>query len=198
MDALSTRIRLKIPGMCNIENVMATFAVDLALGFDLESIKDKIESFNVVKGRFEKISTIGGVNIFMDAAHNPEGMERLLDGLIFEGRLLITLDNPDTLTVRDKVRIGSVLGRYADVIVASAKNETTEEVDLNASKMVLDGAGDIEKYQTVKVSDAIFKALEIANEKDTIIHMGPGVVNAYDNVKSEINIGIKLYEDSKI
>ncbi|MEN6553893.1 MAG: hypothetical protein ABFC34_13525, partial [Methanobacterium sp.] len=58
-----------------------------------------------------------------------------------------------------------------------------------------DGADGIETYQTTNIADSILKALEIAKEGDTIIHIGPGVVNAYDNVKSEIHKGIKAYKD---
>lgn len=194
-DPCSMRIHLKVPGACNIENAMAAFTTDMILGFDLDYIKNKIENFSGVNGRFEKIDTVDDVNIFMDAAHNPEAMERLLDGLNLEGRLIITIDNPDTITIRDKFKIGSILGKYADVVIASAKNETTEEMDTDAAKTVINGADGIETYQTLNVADAVLKALEIANKEDTIIHIGPGVVNAYKNVKSEINDGIKIYKE---
>jgi UDP-N-acetylmuramyl tripeptide synthase len=194
-DPCTMRIMLKSPGACNIENAMAAFAVDMILDFDLDYIKDKMESFSGVAGRFEKIDLINGINIFMDAAHNPEAAERLLDGLTLEGKLIISVDNPDTLTVRDKFKMGTVLGKYADVVIASAKNETTEVVDIEAAETVVDGADGIETYQTINIADSISKALEIAKEGDTIIHIGPGVVNAYDNVKSEIYKGIKEYKD---
>ena len=96
----------------------------------------------------------------MDAAHNPEAMERLLDGLNLEERLIISVDNPDTLTVRDKFKIGSILGKYADVVIASAKNETTEEIDFNAAKTVIEGASNLESYQTINVADVNFKGIE--------------------------------------
>lgn len=32
----------------------------------------------------------------MDAAHNPESMEKLFEGMEFQGRLIVSLDNPDT------------------------------------------------------------------------------------------------------
>lgn len=194
-DPCDMRINLKLPGACNIENAMATFAIDMILDFDLDHIKNKIESFSGVDGRFEKIDVINDVNIFMDAAHNPEAMERLLNGLNLERKLIISLDNPDTLTVRDKFKIGSIIGKYADVIIASAKNETTEKIDIDAAKTVIEGADSIETYQTVSVEDSIYKALEIAKSGDTIIHIGPGVVNAYDNVKSDIYKGIENYKD---
>ncbi|MGB9937633.1 MAG: Mur ligase family protein [Methanobacterium sp.] len=196
-DPISMRVNLKVPGSCNVENALAVFAANMALDFDLDYIKEKIETFPGVNGRFEKIDTVNHVNIFMDAAHNPEAMERLLDGLNVDGNLIISVDNPDTLTVRDKFKVGETLGKYADVVIASAKNETTEKIDENASKAVIDGASNLESYQTITVADSILKALKIANKRDTIIHIGPGVVNAYDNVKSDIYKGIEAFKSLK-
>jgi len=194
-DPCNIRIKLKLPGACNIENAMAAFAVDMILDFDLDYIKNKMESFSGVDGRFEKIDIIDDINIFMDAAHNPEAMERLLNGLNLEGKLIISVDNPDTLTVRDKFKIGTIIGKYADVVIASAKNETTEKIDVDAAETVIKGAKGIETYQTTNIADAICNALKIAKKGDTIIHIGPGVVNAYENVKSEIHGGIENYKD---
>lgn len=196
-DPISMSISLKIPGSCNIENALAAFAADIALDFDLDHIKAKLESFPGVNGRFEKIDIVDHVNVFMDAAHNPEAMERLLNGLNLDKRLIISIDNPDTLTVRDKSKIGSILGEYADVVIASAKNETTEEIDVKAANEVIEGASNLESYGTTNVIDSILKALQIANKGDTIIHIGPGVVNAYENVKSDIYKGIEEYKKFK-
>ncbi|MGF7117852.1 Mur ligase family protein [Methanobacterium oryzae] len=192
-ESCTMRVKLKVPGMCNVENALAVFASDIILDFDLEDIKDKIESFQGVNGRFEKIDTVNEVNIFMDAAHNPEAMERLLEGMNVEGKLIITIDNPDTLTTRDKFKAGHALKKYVDVVIASAKNETTEQIDMDAALEVVEGAKGLETYTTKNIVDAIIKALEIADNGDTIIHIGPGVVNAYKQVKSDIIDGIIAY-----
>lgn len=190
-----TDIQLKIPGSCNIENALAALGTGLVLGFDLEYLKEQIESFPGVKGRFEKIGQLNEVNIFMDAAHNPESMEKLLEGLSVPGRLIISLDNPDTLTTRDKSKIGGILDKKADVIISSAKNETTEEIDWTAVEEVISGAEAVESYGVEDVTTSILMALEISAPGDTILHLGPGVVNAYSNVKNDILKALDYYED---
>lgn len=189
-------LKLNVPGLYNIENAISTMTTALVLGFELDYIKDKLESFKGVKGRFEKIDNIGGVNIFMDAAHNPESMEKLFEGLKVQGRLIISLDNPDTLTVRDKFKIGTILGKNADVVIASAKNETTEIVDIGAAQEVASGSKNTETYITENVGKSITKALDIASKGDMILHIGPGVVNAYSNVKEDILNAIKIFQES--
>lgn len=194
VEAFEKDIEIKVPGQCNLENILATIVTSLCLGFDIDSIVERMEEFTGVEGRFEKIDEINDINIFMDAAHNPESMEKFFDGLEVDGRLIISLDNPDTLTVRDKRKIGEVLALYTDVIIVSAKNETTEEIDISAAVEVIQGAFGKETYMTDSVLNSILKALSIAKPNDTIIHIGPGVVNAYNNVKDDILEAISFYK----
>lgn len=191
-----TSINLQVPGSLNIENALATLAAGLVLGLELDYLQKRLESFSGVKGRFEKIDHVQGVNIFMDAAHNPESMEKLLGGLQVSGRLIISLDNPDTLTVRDKFKIGQILGKNAEVVLASAKNETTEKIDWEAAQEVIDGAAGTEAYITDSVTKSINKALLLSAPGDTILHIGPGVVNAYSNVRGDILQAIKSHRES--
>lgn len=196
LKPFNINISLNAPGLYNIENAISTMATTLVLGFELDYIKNKLESFKGVKGRFEKIDNVNGVNIFMDAAHNPESMEKLFEGLKVPGRLIVSLDNPDTLTVRDKFKIGTILGKNADVVIASAKNETTEIIDIEAAQEVALGSRSTETYLTENVDQSISKALDIAVKGDIILHIGPGVVNAYSSVKEDIIKAIKIFEES--
>ncbi|MGL4670209.1 MAG: Mur ligase family protein [Methanobacteriaceae archaeon] len=211
LDGFEKKVNISTPGACNIENTIATIAMALIFGYDINDIINHMAVFGGVAGRFEKIDKISfgysgeysNANIFMDAAHNPESMEKLFEGLEVDGNLIISLDNPDTLTTRDKTKIGQILGGIADIVICSAKNETTEVIDLNAPKEVLNACKlsansknrDIEIYSTLNVGSSIFKALNLASNGDTILHIGPGVVNAYDSVKNDIIEAINFYKD---
>ena len=194
LNPFEIEVGINVPGMVNIENTLATLLITLILGIDLNEAIDRIAKFKGIKGRFEKIDTVNNIHVFMDAAHNPESMEKLFKGLDVPGRLIISLDNPDTLTTRNKYQIGKILSKSANVVISSCKNETTEILDENASYEVLKGLKDTESYITENVSESIFKALKIASENDTILHIGPGVVNAYDNVKRDIKEAIDFYK----
>lgn len=185
-DYQTTNIKISLPSTFNIENTLATLATTLAWGYDLETAKACVESFTNLKGRFEKIGTVNNVDVYLDAAHNPDSIEMLLSSLKVEGRLIVTLDNPDTLTIRNKFKIGQILGEYADILMVSAKNETTKMVDTDAAEEVLRGANLSDQSMTLDVEEAIKQALQKAVKGDLIIHMGPGVVNEYQNVKNDI------------
>lgn len=190
------RVTLKVPGIFNVENALAAITTGLILGFDIDYLKERIGQFEGIRGRFEIIGEFDGVKVYMDAAHNPESMEKLFDGLEFDGRLIISLDNPDTLTVRDKFKIGRTLAKAADILIVSAKNETTEEIDWKAAEEVARGANTTKTIIVENVYKSIKKALENSEKGDTIIHMGPGVVNAYQNVKKDIQRAIKDYKEN--
>ena len=194
LDPFEKEIEINVPGLVNVENTLATLLITLIIGIELDDAVNRIAKFKGIKGRFEKIETISNVNVFMDAAHNPESMEKLFNGLDVPGRLIVSLDNPDTLTSRNKFQIGKTLAKSANVVISSCKNETTETLDYNASLEVLKGLGDTESYITENVSESILKALKIASADDTILHIGPGVVNAYDNVKNDIKEAIDFYK----
>jgi len=191
-DYQTTKVKISLPSIFNIENSLATLATILVWGYDLETAKDCVESFTNLKGRFEKIGTTNNVDVYMDAAHNPDSIEMLLSSLKVDGRIIITLDNPDTLTIRNKFRIGEILGKYADILMVSAKNETTKIVDTKASEEVLSGAKLQKQHMTLDVEDAMKQAIKIAVEGDLIVHMGPGVVNEYKNVKNDILKALSL------
>jgi UDP-N-acetylmuramoylalanine-D-glutamate ligase len=186
VEDLTATIKISLPSTFNIENTLATIATTLAWGYDMETAKACVESFTSLKGRFEKIGTVNNVDVYMDAAHNPDSIDMLLNSLKVEGRLIVSLDNPDTLTIRDKSKIGQILGEYADILLVSAKNETTKMIDTNAAEEVLRGANLSEEYLTLDVEESVQKALKIAVKGDLIIHIGPGVVNEYQNVKNDI------------
>ena len=194
IEPFEADVDISLPGMVNVENSLSTILMALILGFDIEEAIEKISTFQGVKGRFEKIDNFKGINIFMDAAHNPESMEKLFGGLDVSGRVILSLDNPDTLTSRDKTKIGEILGKNVDVLIVSSKNETTEVIDIEAALEVLEGAGEIENYLTDSVVESISYALAIASTGDTILHIGPGVVNAYHNVKKDIQEAVYFFK----
>lgn len=196
LNPFEKEVKINVPGMINIENTLATILISLILGIEVNDAIKRIAKFKGVKGRFEKIDTINNINVFMDAAHNPESMEKLFNGLNVSGRLIVSLDNPDTLTSRNKYQIGKILSKSANVVISSCKNETTEILDPSASLEVLKGLGDTESYVTENVCESILKALKIATDNDTILHIGPGVVNAYNNVKNDIKEAIDFYKST--
>lgn len=62
---------INIPGIHNVSNAMAAFAVALELGLDFETIKKAIEDFTGAARRFQVKYSGNGIKVIDDYAHHP-------------------------------------------------------------------------------------------------------------------------------
>ncbi|MDR2623494.1 MAG: hypothetical protein LBC39_02820 [Methanobrevibacter sp.] len=194
VEPFEREVSTSLPGLVNVENVLSTLTFGLIFGLDLDYAISRIETFKGVVGRFEKVGNVNGVNIFMDAGHNPESFERTFKGFNVDGKLIISLENPDSLTIRDKVKIGENISN-CDKLVVSAKSEVTGDVNYNNALKILKGAGKDESYVTDSIQSSLFKSLEIAELGDTIFHIGPGsIFTSCDFINTAIVEAINFYK----
>lgn len=174
------------------ENSVAAAAAALTYGIGEESIKKGLNSFNGISGHMEYIGEYNERKVHFDAAFVPEGLINTLES--FEGqKLVVIIDNPDSTNPRDKFRVGEVVGEYADVIICSGYNETTKKHDIEAANEVVRGA---EKSDAIKfpVEDMVLAgelSIKHSHPGYTILHVGPGAITNYDDVKLKMMTGIE-------
>jgi len=65
------RLRLRVPGVHNVRNALATVAVATYLGLNLPSVADALASFRPTERRFEFKGAAAGVTVIDDYAHHP-------------------------------------------------------------------------------------------------------------------------------
>ena len=174
------------------ENSIAAAAVALTYGLNENRIKQGLIEFKGIPGHLEYMGNYYGREIHFDAAFVPEGLASTLEQFS-KSELIVLIDNPDTTTIRDKYKIGNVLGEYADIVISSGYNETTGLVDMNAANEVLKGI-DNSSCIKIAVKDMITAGeLAIKNSKpgDTILHVGPGAITNYDELKQKMKSGLE-------
>lgn len=190
-DGGSFKTSFKLMGYY-FENSLAASTVALVYGVDEESIKKGLSSFSGISGHLEFLGMFCGREVHFDAAFVPEGLVSTLEQ--FQNReLIVIVDNPDTTTVRDKFKVGKVIGQYADVIISSGFNETLGGVDMDAANEVLRGVQN-QECQKIAVEDMIMAgetSIKITKPGDTIIHVGPGAITNYDDLKEKMIQGIE-------
>ncbi|MDR2544282.1 MAG: hypothetical protein LBD03_01850 [Methanobrevibacter sp.] len=195
VEPFEREISTPLPGIVNVENIISTLTSALVFGLDLDYAIPRIETFKGLIGRFERIDKVDGIDVFIDAGHNPESFERVFKDLNMDGNLIISLENPDTSTIRDKRKIGEIISKNCDKLVISAKNEVTGDVEYDNAIEILKGAGKIDSYVTDSIQSSLFKALEIANSGDTIFHMGPGsIVTNCEFISTAVVEAINFYK----
>lgn len=95
-----SNLSLAMPGMHNVENVVAAMGVALSLGIHPESIKKAVASFKGVKRRFEKIVNTP-LHIYIDDyAHHPEELRACFNAVrqLHPGKKLTAIFQPHLFT----------------------------------------------------------------------------------------------------
>ena len=196
-DELTSELTGKFETQFNLsgyyfENSIAAAAAALCYGLDEKFIKKGLSNFHGIPGHMEYIGNYKGREVHFDAAFVPEGLVSTLE--LFSDRYLIVLiDNPDSTNPRDKYKIGSVLGRYADVIISTGYNETTKKMNMNAAHKVLEGAEDSKAIKIAVEDMKTAGTLSIKHSKpgDVILHVGPGAITNYEDIKFKMMSGIE-------
>lgn len=177
------------------ENSVAAAAVALAYGLKEDSIKDGLSKFSGIPGHLEYIGKYSDREVHFDAAFVPEGILSTLEEFseIDKSNLVILIDNPDSTNPRDSFQIGKILGDHAQVIIASGYNETTGVLDMESANEVLRGAKDSDCIK-IAVEDMVTAGeLSIKHSKpgDIILHIGPGAITNYEELKLKMIKGIE-------
>jgi len=74
------KVRLNMPGIYNIYNVLASFGIAKSMGINKKDIVNGFKKFRPAFGRFEKIS-VDGKNLYIMLVKNPAGFNQVLKTL---------------------------------------------------------------------------------------------------------------------
>ena len=159
------------------ENVLAALSIVTALGVDLERACISLEKFPGVPGRMEMISNSKGIFVFVDYAHKPEALEKVLGSIQDQGnagRSIITVVGCGG--DRDKTKrpvMGEIATRLSQFVYLTSDNPRTED-PLQILKEMKSG---IKKQNFEVMPDrraAIQKAILSAKSGDFVLIAGKG------------------------
>lgn len=168
-------ILCKVPGGFTVSNALAAAATAQALKIPSGFVRMAFKNFNGVKGRVERVETSNGVNVFIDYAHTPDALLKILNTFNeFKERRLITLFGCGG--ERDSLKrpvMGKIATELSDYTVITSDNPRNEDPD----KIIRDIVSGVSGDNYVVVSDrreAIKKALFCASEGDIVLLAGKG------------------------
>lgn len=72
------RLRLNVPGLHNIRNMLGATALALSLGVELQAVIGAMETFRPVRRRWQEHAVRHGVRVIDDFAHHPTEIEATL------------------------------------------------------------------------------------------------------------------------
>ncbi len=90
-DEEITEVELKIPGIHNVKNALAAFAVGLEMDISPEVIRDALKEFRGVMRRMEIKGEVNGITFMDDYGHHPSEIDAVLEtlGKFWQGRIIV-------------------------------------------------------------------------------------------------------------
>lgn len=172
---------LLLTGRWNGYNALAAAAAGIALGLNLDQVRDGLEQITGVTGRMERVDLGQPFTVIIDYAHTPQSLEKVLRELrpLTSGKLIVVFGSAGERDVDKRAWMGEIAARLSDYAVFT--NEDPREEDpraiLNQIAAGADAVGwrEGEHYSGIVDRQAgITHAMAGARSGDTILLAGKG------------------------
>jgi len=162
-------------GFFNISNILAASLAGYVADMPYEQIKNGIDSLEGVPGRLERVKNGKGVSIFIDYAHTPDALRKVLEmlNLLKKGKLIVIFGCGGDRDKEKRPVMGNIASDLADYAIITSDNPRSED----PMKII----EDIKKgftNNTCRVvenrKDAIFEGIKAARQDDVLLIAGKG------------------------
>jgi UDP-N-acetylmuramoyl-L-alanyl-D-glutamate--2,6-diaminopimelate ligase len=177
-----------LSGKHNLYNILASFAVSLALNIPPMTIRDGLASLAQVPGRFEKVANTLGFQVFVDFAHTEDSLRSILETArdLKPARLLVVFGAGGDRDRMKRAPMGRAAAQLADSVILTSDNprsEAPQAILRDIEKGVLETG--TKSYTVVPDRrEAITKALSMARKGDLVLIAGKGH-ETYQEIKGQ-------------
>jgi UDP-N-acetylmuramoyl-L-alanyl-D-glutamate--2,6-diaminopimelate ligase len=180
LNLCGTEFWSKLIGEFNAYNLVTVYAIAELLGEEKLEILTALSSLESVDGRFQYITSNGGITAIVDYAHTPDALENVLKTISS-----IRTRNETVFTVvgcggdRDKTKrptMAAIACELSDKVIITSDNPRTENPQTIIDEM-MEGVEGQHFKKTLSVLDreqAIKTAVSIAEKGDIILIAGKG------------------------
>ena len=167
----------KLIGSFNVYNSLAAVTCAVIMGIDIKNAAETLCETEPIEGRMELVAKYNGGYVFVDYAHTPDGLEKMLVSLkkICQGKLICVFGCGGNREKEKRRIMGKIAGKIADFTVITDDNpryELPEVIRREIEYGVIAEDGDY-----VNIGDrysAIRYALEKIGENDIAVIAGKG------------------------
>jgi len=188
-ELLGEKFHLPVSGKFNIYNILATIGTTLALNANVKfnetdtvpdyttEIRKAVSEISGVPGRIQSVPNALGVQIFVDYAHSPDGLQNIINSVreVTQGRVITLFGCGGD---RDKTKrpiMGLIAGQLSDYCILTSDNPRTEdpfEIIAHAEEGIKQTTTPYEICENRK--DAIFAGVKMLQKGDALIIAGKG------------------------
>ena len=188
-ELMGEKYHLPVGAKFNIYNILATIGTALALNISAKfskadtvpnyttEIRKAVSEISGVPGRIQSVPNDIGVQIFVDYAHSPDGLQNIIHSVreVTQGRVITLFGCGGD---RDKMKrpiMGRIAGELSDYCILTSDNPRTEDpfaIIANAEEGVKQTTTPYEICENRK--DAIFAGVKMLQKGDALIIAGKG------------------------
>jgi UDP-N-acetylmuramoyl-L-alanyl-D-glutamate--2,6-diaminopimelate ligase len=163
-----------LPGLFNVENVLAAVAAARSLGVPGETIAAALPEFDRVPGRFEPVDEGQDFGVLVDYAHTPEALENVLRAArpVTEGRLHVVFGAGGDRDRGKRPLMGAAARRLADRVLVTSDNPRSEAPEAIIDEIVAGAGPGVERITDRR--RAIAEAIDSAAAGDVVVIAGKG------------------------
>jgi UDP-N-acetylmuramyl-tripeptide synthetase len=172
----SQTVFLKRLGRFNISNVLAAMAASGLRGVPFDVCCHSIETMKAAPGRLEEVSTGQNWKAFVDYAHTPDALEKVLQCLkeVCDGRLIVVFGCGGDRDPAKRPMMGRAASNLADAVILTSDNPRSEDPAVIISHIQRGCSGPAEVDVMEDRREAIIAALERAEDGDIVLVAGKG------------------------
>lgn len=170
----------KLLGRHNVYNILGSVGAGMGLGLTSDAIKSGIEGLQGVPGRLEIIDCGQPFKVFVDYAHTPDALEKLLAALrpLVSGRIILVFGCGGDRDRTKRPLMGRVAARFADTVILTSDNPRSESPE-SIIREIEDGlTGSINWTKEIDRAEAIKRGLSMAlsgvSSDDAVVIAGKG------------------------
>ncbi|MBF5059799.1 UDP-N-acetylmuramoyl-L-alanyl-D-glutamate--2,6-diaminopimelate ligase [Candidatus Neptunochlamydia vexilliferae] len=169
-----TPFQSQLMGRYNVYNCLAALAVALKKGERMGVLQKKLATFGGVPGRLERIANAKGIYLFVDFAHTPEALSKVLETLhsIKKGRIITIFGCGGERDQDKRPKMARAAEEYSDQVIITSDNPRSED-PLTICQEVAKGLIQ-EPLIEVDRRAAIERGIFMAKEGDILLIAGRG------------------------
>lgn len=172
------RIDLPLAGAFQVSNALVAAGLAISTGENAERVFRALEKLRGAPGRLELAGERRGAPIFVDYAHKPDALEKVLATVrpLAPGRLFVVFGAGGDRDPGKRPLMGEIAGRGADVVIVTDDNPRSENPALIRAPIVAAAraAGHAQVQEIGDRAEAIFAAVSRLEAGDALVVAGKG------------------------
>ncbi|QEP43052.1 UDP-N-acetylmuramoyl-L-alanyl-D-glutamate--2,6-diaminopimelate ligase [Ectothiorhodospiraceae bacterium BW-2] len=168
--------RLPLLGEHNGENLLAVVAALRLAGLSWESLPRRLQAAHLPAGRVERLTTPTGVEVVIDFAHTPDGLQSLLQALKQHqfGRIWLVFGCGGDRDRGKRPQMGRVAESASESVIVTSDNPRSESPQAIIDDIIAGMAAPERAVSIVDRAEAIEYALREAAPGECVVIAGKG------------------------